>query len=421
MGSDTMKLYRLIILLFISFTSLHVDAVTGRNPTGVNVRSHGATTVFITFQGLATGQQAVRAIWCGDITTGGGVSATNPCATGTIFGSLALRNDQSSTSGTGGVSNFTDIMTIPSSVSRRAFQEAVRGKSSEFFYVREFSNPTQFVTVTCRMAGGGARVPFALTDVQVRFTTDEGKKPIYAVGIDEPLPDFGADIRYNGTGRLKGRWELVYPGDVEPSTRDLLTEATLPVEQRGTQQRYTLLERFEVFLTPTGKYYLPGPKFVKPPTQAGGLYRVLLRVEATGDKEGNSNTLSGVANTGGVAGFPMPVLRYYVGTPDETDNFAAPVGQLALVLPGSDARISTGNIEFTWVDIPNTNLYKVELENTQGSVLSAIIKSTETSYSAPPWLKDEAGVPLRWRVVAVGENGTTIAKSEWRNFVIDGS
>lgn len=419
MGSDTMKLYRLIILLFISFTSLHVHAVTGRNPTGVNVSSHGATTVFITFQGLAAGETAVRAFWCGDVTATG-VVAGNPCVAGTIFGSLALRNDQSTTSGTGGVSNFTDIMTIPASVSRRAFQEAVRGKSSEFFYVREFSTGF-FVTVTCRMAGGGARVPFALTDVQIRFTTDEGKKPIFAVGIDEPLPDFGADIRYNGTGRLKGRWELVYPGDVEPSTRDLLTEATLPVEQRGTQQRYTLLERFEVFLTPTGKYYLPGPKRVKPPTQAGGLYRVLLRVEATGDKEGNSNTLSGVANTGGVAGFPMPVLRYYVGTPDETDKFAAPVGQLALVLPGSDARISTGNIEFTWVDIPNTNLYKVELENTQGSVLSAIIKSTETSYRAPPWLKDEAGVPLRWRVVAVGENGATIAKSEWRNLVIDGS
>ena len=420
MGGDTMKLNRLVILFFLFVLSLQAHAVTDRNPDGVNVSSHGATTVFITFQGLAAGQQAVRAFWCGDVTATG-VVGTNPCVAGTIFGSLALRNDQSTTSGTGGVSNFTDIMTIPSSVTRRAFQEALRGKSSEFFYVREFSNPTQFVTVTCRMAGGGARVPFALIDVQIRFTTDEGKKPILAVGIDQLLPEFGADIRYNGTGRFKGRWELVYPGDIEPTTRDLLTEATLPVEERGTQQRYTLLERFEVFLPPTGKFYLPGPKRVKPPTQAGGLYRVLLRVEATADKEGNSNTLAGTAISGGVAGFPMPVLRYYVGTPDETADFAVAVGQLALMLPGSDARISTGNIEFTWVNIPDTTLYKIELENPQGSVLSAIVKSTETSYRAPPWINDQAGVPLRWRVVAVGKNGATIATSEWRNFVIDES
>ncbi len=419
MGSDTMKLNRLIFSFLLCVLSLQVHAVTGRNPTGVNVSSHGATTVFITFQGLAAGEKAVRAFWCGDVTAQG-VVAGNPCVAGTIFGSLALRNDQSTTSGTNGVSNFTDIMTIPASVTRRAFQEALRGKSSEFFYVREFSTGT-FVTVTCRMAGGGARVPFALTDVQIRFSTEEGKKPILAVGIDETLPNFGADIRYNGTGRLKGRWEVVYPGDIEPSTRDLLTEATLPVEERGTQQRYTLLERFEVFLPPTGKFYLPGPKRLKPPTQAGGLYRVLLRVEATNDKEGNSNTNAGTAVTGGVAGFPMPVLRYYVGTPDETIALSTAVGQLALMLPGSDARIPTGSVEFTWVNIPDTSLYKVELENTQGSILSAIVKSTETSYSAPPWLNDQAGVPLRWRVVAVGKNGATIATSDWRNFVIDGS
>ncbi len=420
-----MKLYRLVSFLFLFVLSFQVQAVSNVNPAGVNVKTHGATTVFITFQGLATGQKAVRAFWCGDLDGAvaqvNGVSNANPCLTGTIFGSMALSNDQSTTSGTGGASNFTDIMTVPASVTRRAFQEALRGKASQYFYVREFSNPTQFVTVTCRLAGGGARVPFAFTDVQVRFSTDEGKKPILAVGIDESLPEFGADIRYNGTGRLKGRWELVYPGDVEPTTRDLLTEATLPLEERGTQQRYTLLERFEVFLPPTGKFYLPGPKRLKPTTQSGGLYRVLLRVEATNDKEGNSNTTQGTAVSGGVAGFPMPVLRYYVGTPDETIGFDVAVGQLSLMLPGSDARIPTGNVEFTWVNIPDTSLYKVELESTQGSVFSAIVKSTETSYSAPPWINEQAGVPLRWRVLAVGKNGATIATSEWRNLVIDGS
>ena len=62
-----MNFYRTLFTLFLFVTSLHVYAVTGRNPTGVNVSSHGPTTVFITFQGLAAGDQVVAAFWCGDV------------------------------------------------------------------------------------------------------------------------------------------------------------------------------------------------------------------------------------------------------------------------------------------------------------------------------------------------------------------
>ena len=36
------------------------------HPTGVNVNAQGATTVFLTFGGLA-GYQAVEAFWCGEL------------------------------------------------------------------------------------------------------------------------------------------------------------------------------------------------------------------------------------------------------------------------------------------------------------------------------------------------------------------
>ena len=36
------------------------------NPTGVNVSAQGATTVFLTFGGLA-GYEAVEAFWCGEL------------------------------------------------------------------------------------------------------------------------------------------------------------------------------------------------------------------------------------------------------------------------------------------------------------------------------------------------------------------
>ena len=40
---------------------------------------------------------------------------------------------------------------------------------------------------------------------------------------------------------------------------DLLTEGTLPPELRGTQRRWTELERFNVFLPPTGEATFDGP------------------------------------------------------------------------------------------------------------------------------------------------------------------
>ncbi len=203
-------------------------------------------------------------------------------------------------------------MTIPPSVARRAYQDALRGNASEFFYVRRFQSlsggPDEFVPVTCRMAGGGARSPLALTEVQLRFNTNNA--PVLAVTQNQPVQPFSAEIQYNGSGRLKGRWEVVVPGDPLPEERDLLTEGTLPLEERGLQRRYTLIDRFETFLPPTGKVTLQGPSPDKLPRATDDLHLILLRVEATDDKEAGSVFGPGQVDSGGVAGFPMPVLRH---------------------------------------------------------------------------------------------------------------
>src|SRR5690606_2848430 len=64
------------------------------DPTGVNVNTQGATTVFLTFGGLAD-QRPAEALWCGEL-----IPATPDigfkCDPATIFGSLPLRFDRSS-------------------------------------------------------------------------------------------------------------------------------------------------------------------------------------------------------------------------------------------------------------------------------------------------------------------------------------
>lgn len=418
------------ILLLLTLSGLsgamhRANAVTAVNPTGVNVRSTGVTTVFLTFQGTA-GQTAVDAFWCGDITVPPNTpTPVDPCVPGTLFGHLPIRNNLSTPSGTGGFSNTTDIMTIPASVARRAYQDALSGNASQFFYVRRFINvggAEEFIAVTCRMAGGGARVPLALTNVEVYFETKGGRQPVYLLARDQKAPSIKATINYNGSGRLKGRWEVVKPGDLEPEIEDLMTEASLPVEQRGLQRRYLLLNRFDVFLQPTGKTVLPGPDPTLIPTRVDGPYKILLRVEATSEKEGESNTLAGNVFSGGVAGFPMPVLRYYVGSRDALPALKEVLAQdkaLMLMLPQDKATKAVDqSLNFSWVDVADADLYKLEVEKAGTSLYSAIINPGISRYTLPPFVKIDAGEELRWRVSGMDTQGNVVARSQWRLLIL---
>ncbi len=399
-----------------------VPAVTAVNPTGVNVSSTGVTTVFLTFQGT-TGQQAVDAFWCGDITVPANTpSPVNPCVPGTLFGHLPLRNNLASPSGAGAVDNTTDIMTIPASVARRAYQDALAGKASQFFYVRKFvdgGGNEEYIAVTCRMAGGGARVPLALTNVEVYFDTGSGRRPVYLLERGQQVPPVEAVIHYNGSGRLKGRWEVVKPGDLEPTLEDLLTEASLPVERRGLQRRYLQLERFDLLLPPTGRVVLPGPDPATIPALVDGPYKILLRIEATREKEGDSNAVTGTVSSGGVAGFPMPVLRYYVGDEEALAVLEeqAPKRSLSLMLPQDGAVVEPGRLpNFSWVDVEGASLYRLDLYagDAEEPLFSAMVGEGISSYSLPPFIETPAGAGLRWRVSALDSEGRVVARSPWR-------
>ena len=411
---------QLIILLF-AFVALPAPAAAAVrvHPDGVNVNSQGATTVFLTFGGLQN-QLAAEAIWCGEL-----MPATPDiglkCNPSTIFGSLPARFDQSQLTGTRG---FTDIMSIPPSVARRAYQAAVAGQRSSFFYVRRFvsstGGPDEYVAVTCRMAGGGARVPLALLDVQMRFLSDA---PILHVRQGHVLPPLHADIAYNGTGRLKGRWEVVLPGDELPSPDDLLTEATLPVERRGLQRRYTELERFNIFLPPTGRVVLPGPDVRRLPASLSGTHIILLRVEASDDKEADSNLATagageGVVHSGAVAGFPLPVLRYIVGS--AASSGAAAAGGIELLLPAEGAALPTGTpLEFSWTQTAQAALYRLEIHDPSGNLLhSAFVQPGIGLYRAPSWLREKSPGGFKWRVVALDLRGVELQASGWRTSAV---
>ncbi|MBI5716428.1 MAG: hypothetical protein HZC37_01930 [Burkholderiales bacterium] len=404
-------------------------AVTGVNPFGVNVRSSGPTTVFLTFQGLDAGETPVEAFWCGELQPAlmaanpqlqfpVPVQTTNPCVPGTVYGRLPQPLDRARPSTSGGLANLTDIMTIPASVARRAFQDAQAGLNSAFFYVRRFAGPAgeRFVVVTCRMAGGGARVPLALTEVRLGFDVAGTAPTVLVLARGQTPPRAAARILYNGSGTLRGRWEVVLPGDPEPSEDDLLTEATLPPERRAAQRRWTVVERFDRFLPPTGEVTLPGPDPARLPVHADGGYKLLLRIEASDDREGRSDLGGGrQAVAGGVAGFAMPVLRYAVGGGVAAGGASAPM----LLAPAARPRAGEA-LEFAWIDTAGAALLRLEVQPADGGaeVLSALVKPGVARYAPPPWVvQAQRGKPLRWRVVALNDRGDEVAASDWRPLI----
>ena len=408
-----------MVIVAILVLAASSDAQVRVNPTGVSVSSMSATTVFLTFGGLRD-QRPVDAYWCGEIIPASPARGTR-CDPATLYGKLPLRYDLSQLRG----GAFTDIMSIPPSVVRLAYQAAQRGATSTFFYVRRFQSatggPDEYVAVTCRLTGGGARVPFSLTDVRLTF---DGQDVVPFVAPGEAPPSVGAHIAYTGTGRLVGRWEIVLPGEELPSARDLVTEATLPLDQRGTQRRFTQLERFNIFLPPDGQVTLPGPDIRTLPTATEGTYRVLLRVEATDDREGDSNlgdagAGTGVVHSGAVAGFALPVLRYVVaGAGDRPPVDDA--GALRLLLPREgDSLSATKPFVVMWSPSAGSgaDFYRVDLETQQGErLLSALLPRTARRYEVPAWLASRAADrTIRWRVVGLAADGAHLRTSAWRS------
>lgn len=406
------------ILFGISFALLLVTSAAAQQirvtPSSVTAYSQGATTVYLTFSGVINKRPA-DACWSGEI-----VSAAPDIGfrsdPATLFGCLPVRYDQSRLGATG---IYTDIMSIPPSVARKAYTDAVNGAQATFFYVRRFvstiGGPDEFVPVTIRLGGNGSSAPFSLTDVKLSWGVD---KPVVLINAEQKLPGIKAEITYTGSGRLKGRWELVKPGEELPSDLDLLTEATLPAELRALQRRYTLLNRFNIFLPPTGKFILSGPETWRVPSHIEGLYLVLLRIEAVDDLSGNSRLAdigagAGSISTGGVAGFRLPALRYYVGsgTGVTTAN-----GKPDLLGPEDNAVLPGSGLEFRWAQIEAAALYRIEIRDTDDSlVMSAIVLPGLATYGAPSWLRGKLkdGV-LKWRVVAFDLQGKQLSESPTR-------
>jgi hypothetical protein len=147
------------------------------------------------------------------------------------------------------------------------------------------------------------------------------------------------------------------------------------------------------------------------------MYLLLLRIEAVTDGVNRSDLQAvgagqAVVNSGAVAGFPTPVLRYYVngnGKVAQVDPLEAETS--TQLLPADNTEVAaTESIVFRWPATENTSLYRLEISDLLNrNVLSAVVLPNSHNYRAPSWLREQAGGrTLQWQVIAIGSDGKVL-------------
>ena len=122
--------------------------------------------------------------------------------------------------------------------------------------------------------------------------------------------------------------------------------------------------------------------------------------------------------SGGVAGFAMPTLRYFVtrgGSSEAVERGGAE--EFTQLAPTDKAVVGSGELAvFQWGKDPRAAWYRLEVvDSANAAILSALVPAGRLDYRSPPWLAEKATWgSARWRVVALDPAGEPIRRTAWR-------
>ena len=166
-----------------------------------------------------------------------------------------------------------------------------------------------------------------------------------------------------------------------------LTDTDITVLLAVAPQKLSYTPRF-LPLPPVGKFQLKIEDTKRIPIIAEGQYILLLRIEATDDKESDSDLAAlgvggGIVHSGAIAAFPMPTLKFFVSGKSEkiAGEENAPAG-----LSGFLSVKSNAPLIFNWKESSGAAVYRLEITDGQSkAILSAVLLSSVTIYRAPSW------------------------------------
>jgi hypothetical protein len=335
---------------------------------------------------------------CKDIQSALGVvnSSRDPC---TGQPALMLFADASP------LSIFTSV--DPASLTSMASSSSLRPRSTHLVLSERFSAPNTYFVLRINL-NEAPRGP-ELTEARLHFLAQGGQQTQGFFQLGQALPPLQAQIRFKGSGLLRARWEVVQPGDPEPSELDLTPEPYLSLEQRARQHHWRLLQRVQVYLSATGVTLVPGPNPARLPNDRYGRYMVLLRIEPSQALDGASGTSPPLV---------MPVLTYYIGASAAPAMCGASSPQPLRVLAPQGLVFSDRPLVFSWEGRADVAMYRVELQSRGRTVYAARVRGDSsdgiTRFAVPAFAQAQlGGDALRWRVAALSDTACSAGASRW--------
>ncbi len=308
----------------------------------------------------------------------GGVVAAPPPTTFTIYESLR----------------------VPVDVVYRAYKLGYR----RIYYYRVFSDPpagSSSAAVAVIDITGSSAAGFSVTRLSLRFDDDSALR---VVDQGSKLGAY-AEVSFTGTGQLQAAWEIAEP----PSTQGQPVYRTLQLVRRA--------------LAGGERVRIPAPAL---PTDTPGFYLLRLRV--------TEPQLP-------VSVEELPFIRYVVARASARTR---PPRTLRVEVPAPGALLAKGT-DFAWQGIDGARAYQLELYakgpasvgdnlpnlgsdgageggvppdwRPSGPPTAGVLVPGDRTRAALSALSDthlKPGYVYRWRVLAIGESGQTIAVSPWR-------
>jgi hypothetical protein len=371
-----------------------------------NVSASGLSAIQIRY-GATGADTALQGQFCTELAVAlpnTGVTREIPCDPSSVLGT-SLGSNFSSNGRTG-----REMVSVPPGIAQQAYQWARASGRSQWYFVRQFSSGT-YAIQKLRLSSTGSAGLLTLTRVELAFKEGRSNQATAIVPMEGRLPPVVAALDYQGSGLLQGRWEVVQPGDAEPTALDLTPESALTPAQRLSQARYTQVARFDQMVMPGSRINLRAPSAAAWPTAQPGRYLVLLRLES-------SPTLdrSEAGQTGGAqAGFALPVLSYYVQGQAEASINAepaqintAPIEWLAPSTP------MAGLAQVRWQPLAQASRYRVEFTGAQGQLIFAARVRGDASQYQLPWAQLGAGAgsdAIKARVMGLDAQGRVVGQS----------
>ena len=354
---------------------------------------------------------AVEALWCGEL-----LSATPAVGLHCDPATAVRPTSRRDTTFREQVADELHRRHVDSRVGRAAaYQAAQRGATSTFFYVRRFDStaagPTNTSPSRADSPAAARESPFSLTDVHLEFDGDDGCRSSSPVSCHRRFrrvspttaPDaLSVDGRSFCPEKTRRRFRPAHRSIASPGRTWIATaiHAARAIQHFSAARRTRHASRADLH---------------RLPTSVEGTYRVLLRIEATDDREGDSNLDDAGAGTrnraqrrgGWISPSGASLRRRRRGRAHPDRRTSAPFASVAARRRQRERGAAARGVDGRARDVRSFLPCRIR-DTRRSAAVRRLLPRSARRYEAPWWIVERsAATGIRWRVTGLTRTART--------------